>query len=53
MLLDHEAGRLSEIDAINGKAAELGTELGILTPYNETVSAVVRTLEKRFLSAAN
>ena len=51
MLLDHEAGRLSEIDAINGKAAELGAELGILTPYNETVSAVVRTLEKRFIGS--
>ncbi|MBM09554.1 MAG: 2-dehydropantoate 2-reductase [Magnetovibrio sp.] len=49
MLLDHEVGRLSEIDAINGKAVELGQELGISTPYNETVSAIVRTLEKRFI----
>ena len=51
MLLDHEAGRLSEIDAINGKAGELGVKFGILTPYNETMSAVVRTLEKRFIGS--
>ena len=51
MLLDHEAGRFSEIDAINGKAAEMGTKLGVLTPYNETMSAVVRTLEKRFVGS--
>ena len=49
MLLDHEAGRVSEIDAINGKAAELGVEFGVLTPYNETMSAIVRTMEQRFM----
>lgn len=48
MLLDHHAGRASEIDAINGMAVELGRELGIATPYNEALSAVVRRRESEF-----
>ncbi len=48
MLLDNLAKRTSEIDAINGMAAILGEELGIATPYNQTLSAVVRDRESRF-----
>ncbi|MEM7118755.1 MAG: 2-dehydropantoate 2-reductase [Chloroflexota bacterium] len=48
MLLDHYAKRPSEIDAINGMAVELGQRLGIPTPYNEVVSAVVRRKEEDF-----
>jgi len=48
MLLDHHAKRRSEIDAINGMAAQLGAEMGIATPYNETLSALVRHREKAF-----
>ena len=48
MLLDHHAGRPSEIDAINGMAEVLGAELGIKTPYNETLSAVIRDRETAF-----
>ena len=48
MLLDHHAGRPSEIDAINGMAEVLGAELGIPTPYNETLSAVIRHRETAF-----
>jgi len=48
MLLDHHAGRPSEIDAINGMAEVLGAELGIATPYNQTLSAMVRHREKDF-----
>ena len=48
MLLDHMAKRVSEIDAINGMAPVLGDELGIATPYNQALSAVVRQLETRF-----
>ncbi len=48
MLLDHHAKRRSEIDAINGMAVELGQQLGIPTPYNETISAMVRRLEEKF-----
>lgn len=48
MLLDHYARRRSEIDAINGMAVELGQRLGIPTPYNEVVSAIVRRKEELF-----
>ena len=48
MLLDHHARRPSEIDAINGMAEIIGAEIGIPTPYNETLSAVVRDRETRF-----
>ena len=48
MLLDHHAGRLSEIDAINGMAVELGRQLGVATPYNEVLSAVIRRRETGF-----
>ncbi|WP_416896876.1 MAG: ketopantoate reductase family protein [Minwuia sp.] len=48
MLLDHMAGRRSEIGAINGMAEVLGAELGIATPYNQTLSAIIRDRESRF-----
>jgi 2-dehydropantoate 2-reductase len=48
MLLDHHAGRPSEIDAINGMAVELGRRLGIATPYNEVLTAVIRQREAEF-----
>lgn len=48
MLLDHHARRPSEIDAINGMAVELGRKLGIVTPYNEVLSAVIRQREAGF-----
>ena len=48
MLLDHHAQRVSEIDAINGMAVVLGRELGIPTPYNETLSALVHNREAKF-----
>lgn len=50
MLQDHMAGRLSELDAINGRVPILGSEVGIATPYNETISAVVRARERAFQS---
>ncbi|MGI9494275.1 MAG: ketopantoate reductase family protein [Geminicoccaceae bacterium] len=45
MLLDHHARRPSEIDAINGMAVTLGREMGIETPYNESLTAVVKARE--------
>ncbi len=50
MLLDHHAGRVSEIDALNGMAAVLGTHLNIATPYNETFTAIIRAKEAHFLT---
>ncbi len=48
MLLDHNAHRPSEIDAINGMVVELGKQLDIPTPYNEVLSAIIRKKEKSF-----
>ncbi len=48
MLLDHHAGRVSEIDALNGMAVVLGTRLKIATPYNETLTAIIRAKEAHF-----
>ncbi len=47
MLLDHMAGRMSEIDAINGAIPVTGKLVGIDTPFNTVVSALVRTKEKK------
>jgi 2-dehydropantoate 2-reductase len=48
MLQDHEARRRSEIDAINGQVSERGRALGIATPNNDLVSAIVRARETNF-----
>ncbi|WP_127559745.1 ketopantoate reductase family protein [Nioella ostreopsis] len=48
MLLDHMAGRPSEIDAINGMVPVLGAEIGLPTPYNQTLSTIVRAREAAF-----
>jgi len=47
MLLDHMAGRMSEIDAINGAIPPAGKAVGLVAPYNEVISALVRAKERR------
>jgi len=46
MLLDHMAGRMSEIDAINGAIPLAAKAAGFSAPYNEVVSALVRAKER-------
>jgi 2-dehydropantoate 2-reductase len=46
MLLDHLAGRMSEIDAINGAIPLAARALNRTAPCNETISALVRAREK-------
>ena len=48
MLLDHMAGRRSEIDAINGAIPPEALALGLEAPYNTLVSALVRAKETAF-----
>jgi 2-dehydropantoate 2-reductase len=48
MLLDHLAGRRSEIDVINGAVPRVGAEVGVPAPVNETVVALVRARESAF-----
>jgi 2-dehydropantoate 2-reductase len=49
MLLDYEAGRRCEIDAINGSIPRLGKPLGVPTPVNDTVVGIVRARERKML----
>jgi 2-dehydropantoate 2-reductase len=47
MLLDHMAGRMSEIDYINGAIGPAGKEVGVAAPVNEAISSLVRAKERR------
>lgn len=47
MLLDHLAGRMSEIDAINGAIPIAARAAGLAAPFNQVVSALVRAKERR------
>jgi 2-dehydropantoate 2-reductase len=47
MLMDIEAGRHTEIDFINGKFVEYGNRTGTQTPYNHTLSALVKGIESK------
>ena len=47
MLLDHQAGRMSEIEAINGAIPVAAKAAGIAAPYNEVVSSLVMAKERR------
>ncbi|MDG1937138.1 MAG: 2-dehydropantoate 2-reductase [Paracoccaceae bacterium] len=48
MRLDHFSKRESEIDFINGAIPALGQRHNIATPYNQTLSAIVRNIENQF-----
>ena len=50
MLLDHDAGRRGEVDAINGSIPRLGRRYGIPTPINETVVAIIKARESGFIA---
>lgn len=47
MLLDHMAGRMSEIDFINGAIPVAAQPLGVATPFNTVVSTLVRAKERK------
>lgn len=48
-LQDHEAGRISEIDIINGAVPRFGGKLGIGTPVNSTLVSLVKVKERQWL----
>lgn len=49
LLLDLQAGRRCEIDVINGAIPRAAAAVGVPTPVNETVTALVKALEARIL----
>jgi 2-dehydropantoate 2-reductase len=49
MLLDYQAGRACEIDAINGSIPRLGRPLGVPTPVNDTVVGIIKARERAML----
>jgi 2-dehydropantoate 2-reductase len=51
MLLDLDAGRRCEIDAINGAIPTRARGLGLEAPWNESISALVRAKEAALLGA--
>ena len=48
MLLDYNAGRRGEVDAINGSIPRLGKQYGVPTPVNETVVGIIKACEAGF-----
>ncbi len=48
MLLDHMAGRRAEVDNINGAIPREGAKVGIATPVNSVVVALLRAKEAGF-----
>ena len=48
MLLDHMAGRRCEIDVINGAIPREGARLGMPTPVNDMICALIRAKETTF-----
>jgi 2-dehydropantoate 2-reductase len=47
MLVDIEGKRRTEIDFMNGKFVEYGERVGMKTPYNRTLRALVKALEPK------
>lgn len=45
MLLDAMAGRRGEVDAINGSICTVGRKLGVATPVNDTLVAIIKARE--------
>jgi 2-dehydropantoate 2-reductase len=49
MLQDIMARKRTEIDSITGEIIRLGKELGIETPSNEVVYALIKAIEAKYL----
>ncbi len=50
MLQDVEARRATEIDFLNGGIARFGRELGVPTPLNDTITALIKGVEASWTS---
>jgi 2-dehydropantoate 2-reductase len=52
VLLDIEAGKISEVDAINGAVVREAVKAGVTAPVNQTLTRLVKALYKRGKSNA-
>src|SRR4029077_14770182 len=52
MLLDYNAGRRCEVDAINGAIPRLGKPLGVATPVNDTGVGIITARERKLLASS-
>jgi len=50
LLIDHELGRRSEIDYINGAIPREAAKVGMQAPINDTITAFVKARERSFSS---
>lgn len=48
VMLDHERGRPSEIDYINGAVPSEAARIGVTAPVNETLTVLVKVRERGF-----
>ena len=48
MLLDHMAGRRSEIDVINGAIPRVAAEVGLEAPVNSLITSLIKAKESAF-----
>jgi 2-dehydropantoate 2-reductase len=53
MLQHVEAGRRTEIDALNARLVDEGRRLGVPTPYNQAVACLLKGVEYKRCHAAN
>ena len=51
MLQDVEAGRRTEVEYLNGAVVRMGNGQGIVTPYNDAVSSLIRAREASVAAA--
>ncbi|MCY7303923.1 MAG: 2-dehydropantoate 2-reductase, partial [Thermoleophilia bacterium] len=49
MLQDVEARRLTEIDFLNGGIARFGRELGVPTPFHDTITTLIKGVEASWI----
>jgi 2-dehydropantoate 2-reductase len=52
MLQDVEARRQTEVDYLNGGIVRFGREWGVPTPLNSAVTALVKGVERSWISDA-
>ncbi len=53
MLQDIQAGRKTEIDALNGAVVELGQQLGVNTPVNRVITSLIKCKQSLGMDGIN